>query len=202
MIRRAVLGLIAFGAMLSPAFGLDRMLTEEEGQLIQEINAHHSAIKTMAGRFEQIDTMGNRTKGLFFLKRPDKIAFRYAPPSRQQIISVGEGFFLVDRAERKVQTYPQDSVPLRQFLTDDINLFAANIYDVVSSESHIAITLTDETMAGTVEVALIFDKETKDLVQWTLTEPSGAELTFSVYDVETGLELPETLFTIPRFHTE
>ncbi|MBU1174845.1 MAG: outer membrane lipoprotein carrier protein LolA [Alphaproteobacteria bacterium] len=202
MIRRAVLGLIALGMLITPASALDRMLTEEEAVLIQEINAHHSEIKTMAGRFEQIDTMGNRTKGLFFLKRPDKIAFRYAPPSRQQIVSVGEGFFLIDRGERTVQTYPQDSVPLREFLTDDINLFSANIFDVVSSETHISVTLIDDTPVGSVEVALIFDKLTKDLVQWTLTEPSGAELTFSVYDVEVGLELPETLFTIPHFFSE
>ncbi len=199
MIRRALFGLFALCALTTSALALDRMLTEDEGLLIQEINAHNSAIHTMAGRFLQIDTMGNRSTGLFFLERPNKIAFRYAPPSHKQIVSVGDGFFLIDREEKTVSTYPQDSVPLRQFLTDDINLFGANIIDVVSSETHISITLADETPAGTVEVALIFDKQTKELVQWTLTEPSGAELTFSIYDVAIGLELPPALFFINRF---
>lgn len=204
MIRREFLALIALGfyASATPALAIDRMLTEEEGLLMQEINAHNSAIETMAGRFLQIDAMGNRSNGLFFLKRPNKIAFRYAPPSRKQIVSVGEGFFLIDRGEKTVRAYPQDSVPLRQFLTDDVNLFSANVFDVVSSDTHMSITLVDETVAGTVQVSLIFDKETKDLVQWTLTEPSGAEMTVSVYDVETGLELPETLFTIPHFFSD
>ena len=204
MIRRDLLALIALGvcATATPALAIDRMLTEEEGVLMQEINAHNSAIETMAGRFQQIDAMGNRSNGLFFLKRPNKIAFRYAPPSRKQIVSVGEGFFLIDRAEKTVQSYPQDSVPLRQFLTEDVNLFSANVFDVVSSDTHISITLVDETMAGTVQVALIFDKETKELVQWTLTEPSGAEMTVSIYDVETGLELPDTLFIIPHFFAD
>jgi outer membrane lipoprotein-sorting protein len=199
MIRRAVLGLLASSLFLAPALALDRMLTPEEEDMIKQINEHNSAIHTMAGRFLQIDTMGNRAEGLFFLERPNKISFRYAPPSRQQIVSVGEGFFLIDRAEKKVSTYPQESVPLRQFLKDDINLFEANILDVVMSDTHMSITIIDETAAGTVQVALIFDRETKDLVQWTLTEPSGAELTFSVYDVEKNIELPPSLFFINRF---
>ncbi len=199
MIRRAVLFFVALGFLATPALALDRMLTEEEAMLIQEINAHNTAIHTMAGRFLQIDAMGNRSTGLFFLERPNKIAFRYAPPSRKQIVSVGKGFFLIDREEKTVSTYPQDSVPLRQFLTDDINLFSANIIDVVMSDTHISITLADESPIGTVQVALIFDKQTKELVQWTLTEPSGAEMTFSIYDVEIDLELPDSLFFINRF---
>ena len=82
--------------------------------------------------------MGNRTEGLFFLERPDKISFRYAPPSRQQIVSVGHGFYLIDRAEKTVRTYPQESVPLRQFLKQEINLFDANILDVVTSDTHMS----------------------------------------------------------------
>jgi outer membrane lipoprotein-sorting protein len=202
MIRRAMLGLLASSVLVAPvtpALALDRMLTPEESQLITDINAHNSAIHTMAGRFLQIDTMGNRTNGLFFLERPNKISFRYAPPSRQEIVSRGNGFFIIDRAEKTVRTFPQESVPLRQFLKDDINLFEANILDVVMDDTHISITITDDTPAGTVQVALIFDKATKDLVQWTLTEPSGAELTFSIYDVAYGLKLPDSLFNINRF---
>lgn len=199
MIRRAVFGLIAFCLLVAPTLALDRMLTPEEEDMIRQINEHNTAIHTMAGRFLQIDTMGNRAEGLFFLERPNKISFRYAPPSRQQIVSVGKGFFLIDRAEKKVSTYPQESVPLRQFLKEDINLFEANILDVVMDDTHISVTIIDDTPAGTVQVDLIFDKASKDLVQWTLIEPSGAELTFSIYDVAFNLELPESLFFINRF---
>jgi outer membrane lipoprotein-sorting protein len=183
-------------AAVSPAFALDRLLTPEEEQLITEINEHNTAIRTMAGRFLQIDTFGNREEGIFFLERPDKVSFRYGPPSRQEIVSVGKGFYVVDRKEDTQYAYPQESVPLRQFLADEINLFNADIVDVVSTDNFISVSIADDTPAGTVEVALIFDIETKDLAQWTLTEPSGAELTFSVYDVEKNIELPKSLFSI------
>lgn len=200
MFRAILSALVIWIALAAPVLALDRVLTPEEEQLITDINTHNSAIRTMAGRFLQIDTYGNRTEGTFYLERPNKIAFRYAPPSREQIVSVGAGFYVIDRKEKTVHTYPQDDVPLRQFLKDQINLFEANIVDVVSTDAYISITIADDTLAGKVRVALIFDIATKDLAQWTLTEPSGAELTFSVYDVAQNIPIPKELFFIdPHF---
>lgn len=193
-----MIALMLIGA--GPALALDRVLTPEEEQLITEINAHNSAIKTMAGKFLQIDSQGGRTEGTFYIDRPDKVRFRYAPPSREEIISVGKGFYVIDRLEETQYAYPQDRVPLRQFLQEKINLFEANIIDVVSSDDYISVTISDDTPIGTVDVSLIFDIATKDLKQWTLTEPSGAELTFSMYEVQTGMEIPKSYFYIdPRY---
>lgn len=196
MLRRLFLIACLALPLAAPAQALDRLLTPEEEQLIREINAHNTAIDTMVGRFLQIDTQGGRTEGTFYIDRPGKVRFRYAPPSREEIISVGRGFYVIDRRERTQYAYPQDQVPLRQFLGEEINLFTANIVDVVSSDDFISITISDDTPIGIVEVALIFDIESKDLKQWTLTEPSGAELTFSLYDVATNIEIPKSYFYI------
>ncbi|MBS3850510.1 MULTISPECIES: outer membrane lipoprotein carrier protein LolA [Devosia] len=199
MIRRdaLLLGLSAAFALSTSAWALDRALTPQEQQLIANIGAHNSAIRTMVGRFLQIDTNGGRTEGTFFLERPNKIAFRYAPPSREEIVSVGNGFYVLNRKEETYYAYPQDSIPLRQFLGDTINLLDANVIDVTTSDGYMSITVIDETIAGTVQVSLIFGTDTLDLVQWSLVEPSGAELTFSLYDVEKDREIPRTYFSIP-----
>lgn len=199
MIRRdaLLLGLAAAFLMSVPAWSLDRALSPEEQQLIADIGAHNSAIRTMVGRFLQIDTNGGRTEGTFFLERPDKIAFRYAPPSREEIVSVGKGFYVLNRRDETYYAYPQDSIPLRQFLGDKINLLNANVVDVTTSDGYISITVIDETVAGTVQVSLVFDTDTKELVQWSLVEPSGAELTFSLYDVEKDVKIPRAFFSIP-----
>jgi outer membrane lipoprotein-sorting protein len=198
MIRRDAL-LLGFSLALStalPAFALDRALTPEEEQLIRDIGTHNSAIRTMAGRFLQIDTQGQRIEGTFFIERPDKVRFRYNPPSREEIISVGRGFYIINRQDKTKATYPQDRIPLRQFLGENIDFFQSNIVDVVSSDTFLSITISDDTPIGTVEVSLIFDKATKDLAQWTLTEPSGTELTFSLYDVQKGVDIPKSYFYI------
>ena len=72
----------------------------------------------------------------------------------------------------------------------------SNIVDVSQSDSYATITLSDDTPEGTVQVALIFDKSTNDLAQWVLTEPSGQELTFSLYDIEKDVQIPKTFFFI------
>src|SRR5690606_33254903 len=124
--------------------------------LIGEINAHNSAIRTMVGRFLQIDTQGQRIEGTFFLERPGKIRFRYNPPSREEIISVGRGFYVIDRKEQTQYAYPQDKVPLRQLHEADIGLFKANIPPIGQSADYATITLQDDTPAGVVTVSLIF----------------------------------------------
>ncbi len=199
MIRRhaLLLGVAAALAPVFPAFAQGRALTPEEQALITEINTHNSAIRTMVGRFLQIDTNGGRTEGTFFLERPDKVRFRYNPPSREEIVSVGRGFYVLNRQDETYYAYPQDTIPLRQFLGDKIDLLNANVLDVTTSDGYMAITVVDETVAGTVQVSLIFDVETKDLSQWSLVEPSGAELTFSLYDVEKDVEIPRSYFSIP-----
>lgn len=197
MIRRdaLLLGLSALAALATPGFG-QRYLTAEEQQLIADIGAYNSAIRTMVGRFLQVDTGGGRAEGTFYLERPDKIRFRYNPPSREEIVSVGRGFYILDRQEMTYYAYPQDSIPLRQFLGETINLFEANLRSIDHSEGYMSLTLIEETLAGTVEVALVFDTTSLDLVQWNLVEPNGTELTFSLYDVEKNLEIPRAFFSI------
>ncbi len=199
MIRRdaLLLGLSTALALSLPAFALDRALSAEEQQLIANINQHNSAIRSMAGRFLQIDTNGGRTEGTFFLERPDKVRFRYNPPSREEIVSVGRGFYVLNRKDETYYAYPQDTIPLRQFLGDTIDLLTANVVNVTNSDGYMSITVVDQTVAGTVQVSLIFDTTTFDLAQWSLVEPSGAELTFSLYDVEKDVQIPRAFFSIP-----
>lgn len=202
MIRRSFLALAAL-FLASPVLGQQAAplaLTDEQTATITAINTYNSAIRTMVGRFLQIDTQGQRIEGTFFLERPGKILFRYNPPSYEQIVSVGRGFYVVDRKEQTQYAYPQDKVPLRQFLDEKINLFSANIVAVQETKDYFTVTLQDDTPAGVVRVSLVFDVDSHDLKQWTLVEPSGAELTFSLYDVDKDVDIPKSYFYIdPTF---
>lgn len=198
MHRRSLLALLATSLALPVAGSLaqesPRRLTDEEIALINEISAHNTGITTMAGRFLQIDTQGARIEGTFGLQRPGKIRFRYNPPSREEIMSIGTGFYVIDRKEKTQYVYPQDKVPLRQFLSDKIDLLRAGLVAIDHSDNYVELTLQEETPAGTVRIALVFDKESKDLVQWVLSSPDGSELTFSLFDVEKNVAIPNTFF--------
>jgi len=202
MHRRTLLAAAAAIALLPAVPALaQRALTAEEEQIIRDIGTYNSSIKTMAGRFLQIDTNGERIEGTFFLERPGKIRFRYNPPSKEEIISVGRGFYVINREERTQYAYPQNRVPLRQFLTDEIDFFKTNLIDFTNADGYATVTIADETPAGLVQVSLVFDNTTLDLVQWTLIEPSGSELTFSAFDVQKNVEIPRGYFYIDPTYT-
>ena len=202
MLRRSVLALLAVSAALPAtisralAEGGDtpRKLTDDEIALINAVSAHNSAITTMVGKFLQVDTSGARIEGVFYLQRPGKIRFKYNPPSREEIMSIGQGFYVIDRKEKTQYAYPQDKVPLRQFLDQKIDLLNAGLVAINQSNNYLELTLQDDTPAGTVRVALVFDKESQDLVQWVLTNPDGTDLTFSVYDVQKDVPIPAAYF--------
>ena len=197
MHRRTLLAAAAALALLPAVRAYaQRALTADEEKIIRDIGTYNSAIRTMAGRFLQIDTNGERIEGTFFLERPGKIRFRYNPPSKEEIISVGRGFYVINREDRTQYAYPQNKVPLRQFLTDEIDFLSTNIVDFVNADGYATITIADDTPAGQVQVSLVFDNTSYDLVQWTLIEPSGAELTFSAYDVQKNVEIPRGYFYI------
>ncbi len=198
MLRRTLLALLAVTAALpvTRAFaeGEARPLTQDETDLINAISAHNTAITTMVGKFLQVDTQGQRIEGIFYLQRPGKIRFKYNPPSRQEIMSLGNGFYVIDRKEKTQYAYPQDKIPLRQFLDANIDLLHAGLVAINQSASYVELTLQDDTPAGTVRVDLVFDKDSKDLVQWVLTDPGGVKLTFSLYDVQQGVDIPASTF--------
>jgi outer membrane lipoprotein-sorting protein len=171
-------------------------LTADDTALIDAISAYHSSISTMVGKFEQIDQYGGRLEGVFYLERPDKVRFRYAPPSTEEIISTGRGFYVIDRRERTRSVYPQEQVPLRQFLKQHIDLLNTNITGVTRTDEMLALSLADQTPIGEVEVTLIFELATNDLRQWSLTEPDGTQLTFSIYDTIKDIAIPRRYFSI------
>ena len=171
-----------------------RALTPDEITLVNQISAHNTAITTEVGKFVQIDTRGARSEGVFYLQRPGKIRFRYAPPSHEEIISIGQGFYVIDREEKTQYAYPQDKVPLRQFLEEKIDLLNAGLVAIAQSANYVSLSLQDDTPAGTVRIALVFDKTSLDLVQWVLTDPTGVSLTFSLFDVQQGVPIPATYF--------
>ena len=187
---------LAVFALALPAAAQTRTLTPDEEFILQQISDHNTAIRTMAGRFVQVDSQGGQIEGTFFLKRPNYVRFRYAPPSREEIVSQGRGFYVIDRQERTQYAYAQDHVPLRQFLGEQVSLINSNLSDVVMSETHVAVMITDDSPIGTVQVSLIFDRNSLDLVQWSLIEPSGVETTFSIQETEKNVEIPDSYFHI------
>ena len=149
----------------------------------------------MAGRFLQIDTQGYRAEGTFYLQRPGKIRFRYDPPSREEIMSIGQGFYVIDRKEKTQYAYPQDKVPLRQFLDSEIDLLHAGLVAIDQSDDYRRTDAAGRN-AGRhgAHRRWCSTRTARSWCSGCCTAPTGRELTFSLYDVEKDVEIPAAYF--------
>jgi len=55
-------------------------------------------------------------------------------------MSIGQGFYVIDRKEKTQYAYPQDKVPLRQFLDSEIDLLHAGLVAIDQSDDYLDLT--------------------------------------------------------------
>ena len=64
------------------------LIGEQQDAAVQRINAYFNGITNLQGSFDQVDSSDKHTSGRFYVQRPGKIRFDYAPPSALRIASV------------------------------------------------------------------------------------------------------------------
>ncbi len=149
----------------------------------------------MAGRFLQIDTQGYRQRGHLLSRAPgqDPLPLQSAERARRSCRSARAFTSSTARRRRNTPTRRTRS-RCASSSTAEIDLLRAGLVAIDHSDTYVELTLQDETPAGTVRIGLVFDKDTKELVQWVLHSPDGSELTFSLFDVEKGVDIPAAYF--------
>jgi outer membrane lipoprotein-sorting protein len=68
---------------------------------------------------------------------------------------------------------------------------------VLTEPDLIQVSILDDSRFGGGMLALIFDPETLDLKQWTVTDQQGLNTSVAIFNVETGNKLDSKLFKIP-----
>ncbi len=89
---------------------------------MQRINAYFNGIINLQGSFEQVDSNNKRTTGRFYVQRPGKIRFDYAPPSALRIVADGHSLAIEDSDLKTVEKYPIKSTPFRLLLAERVDL--------------------------------------------------------------------------------
>ena len=92
------------------------LIGEAQTKAVERINAYFNNITNLQGSFEQVDATNKRTTGRFYVQRPGKIRFDYAPPSGLRIVADGSSLAIEDSDLRTVEKYPIQSTPFRLLL--------------------------------------------------------------------------------------
>jgi outer membrane lipoprotein-sorting protein len=192
--RRALLAAgLAVALLPGPALAI----TEEERAALSEISNRLSQVKTMNGEFVQFDPNGAQRQGRFFIARPGRVRFQYDPPTTVSVIADGKSVLVHDKKLQTYDLWPLSQTPLRLLLDSGLDLARSNrVTDVNVAPDLIEVELQDETRFSAGTLNLVFDRNTHELRQWTVTDQQGLQTMVTLYNVETGKQLSGDLFKI------
>src|SRR5690606_2064724 len=126
----------------APATATD--LTPEQLEIVRKINDYFNGITFLQGRFHQINADGTTTKGKFYVRRPGRLRFDYAAPSKLRIVADGKNLSIEDHDLKTIDTFPLESTPFRLLLGKDVNLARdARIAAIAQQDDYVALVMQD-----------------------------------------------------------
>ena len=170
---------------------------------LPELSRYLTALETAEGSFTQVNADGSISTGTFYLKRPGRMRFEYDAPNETLVIAgAGSvGIFDGDR-DRTAETYPLKRTPLSVILAEEVDLTRARmVTGHTSDDTTTTVTAQDPDNPEYGYVQLVFTADPVELRQWKVSEAGGGETTVILGALETGMELPNRLFSL-RQETE
>lgn len=184
-------------AAVEAAQAVTPLIGVEQTKAVQRINSYFNNITNLQGSFEQVDSTDKRTTGRFYVQRPGKIRFDYAPPSGLRIIADGKFLAIEDSDLKTVEKYPIQSTPFRLLLADSVDLDRdARIVGVETQEGTLSVSLEDKSNDAAGGIRLIFASGSElQLKEWLITDAQGLTTRVSVNDVVSGRKVAADFFT-------
>jgi outer membrane lipoprotein-sorting protein len=172
-------------------------LAQLQREALDGINKYFNSIRTMTGSFVQFGPEGQRTEGDFYLSKPGKIRFVYAAPATLEVVSNGTDVVVKDRKNQTQDLYPLSQTPLKFLLSNQLDLTQeANVTKVSVEPDLVTIVVEQKSVAGSGKLALVFDRKTYELKQWTVTDPQGYDTSVAIYGTATNVIVDNDQFKI------
>jgi len=167
-------------------------------EVIKKVNAYFNGIENLRGAFLQTTSDNKRQKGKIYMKRPGRLRFEYAPPSRQLIISDGKQISIQDLDIKTDDRVMVDQTPFRVLLKSDVDLLRdARILEVQESDDLAIVTLQDKSKdaSGKVRLFLALTPEF-ELKEWVTTDAQGLDTRLEISALDKSQPVDAALFKI------
>lgn len=197
--RRAALGFALIALAPLPASAAKPIeVTQAQAASINAISDYINSFKTIQGEFTQISPKGNLSRGVFYIAKPGKMRFEYAPPNPFLIVADGTWLTVKNTKKEKGDQFPLSQTPLRLVLGDKVDILGdTNILDFEEQDGLTSVTLEDkESTLGNGKLTLVYDQNRKALQQWIVTDGKGRRTTVTLENVVAGIETDPKMFIV------
>lgn len=170
-------------------------LSAEQNSFVQRISAYFNEIKHLQGTFIQISPDNEKKAGKFYVRRPGRLRFDYASPSKLRIVADGRYLSIEDHDLKTVDQYPLDSTPFGLLLNEDVDLIRdAVIVDIFQSGDVASVTVEDKSDGSRGRLQLFFTVPEIELKEWVITDPQGLDTRIQLANHIKGKELGVEFF--------
>lgn len=191
---------LAVSAMLTssvPPVLAKTKLTQPELTAVNEIARYFNAIRSMKGQFNQIGPRGRVSSGTFYIVKPGRMRFEYAPPNPLLVVSDGSWLYVKNRKRNRVDHYPLTTTPLRLILDQKVNFFKeTKIQSVAMTPELTTVTVKDTSAFASGSLVLVYDKAARALQQWVVVDERGRRTTVTLSGIENGIKANPKLFVM------
>ena len=167
-------------------------------ELVKKVNDYFNSLENMRGAFLQTTADNKRLKGRFFMKKPGRIRFEYAPPSRQLIISDGQQISIQDLDINTDDRVMVDQTPFRVLLRKDVDILRdARILEVQEADDLIIVALQDKSRDSSGKVRLFMAlNPALELKEWVTTDAQGLDTRLELSALDKSHVIDAALFKI------
>jgi len=168
------LGLALVLALGFAALPAQAELSEQDLANIARVEAYFNAITTLSAQFSQIAPDGQVAEGDFYLRRPGRLRFEYAPPVPLLIVADGFRLVLYDYELGQVNAWPVAATPLGPLVARTVDFINSGHGQAVETEPGILrLTLVDPDRPDDGSITLVFRDDPLELRYWEVTDPQG-----------------------------
>lgn len=192
MIRRVVVMLLCAVTMASPAMALSQKDLAE----VRRVEHYLNTLDTIVADFSQVAPDGSLASGTFYLSRPGKMRWQYAPPTPVLMVMNGSTLVYYDHELEQVSHIPVDDTMASFLARDTISLTDGfvSVTKIDAAQGILRLTMmeTNKPEAGTLTLEL--SNNPLQLRNMIVTDTQGQTTTVALNNARYGEKLAKKLF--------
>ena len=168
----------------------------EDAALLEQASAYLNSINTLQSRFLQVDGRGGVAEGDLYVYRPGKLRLAYDPPTPILIVADGYYVIYVDLELGEPSYLDIDDTPAAFLLEPDWSFTddSVTVKDIVRQPGVVEITAARANDPTAGDLTFVFTEGPFELRQWRVKDAQSQEITVTLFETKTGLDLDSNLF--------
>ena len=162
---------------------------------VPEIEKYLNSIRTVKARFVQSNPNGSVVLGTLYVRRPGRMRFEYDAPSQLKIVADGMQVTMWDNATRDFGQWPIGWTAASFLVREPLVLSGdLQVEKIDRANGLLEVTLSQAKKPQEGKVVVRLQENPLLLRGWTIIDNRGNRVTVSLSEMQTGLQLADSLF--------